>query len=113
MQFILLCAAVVFAVVKIASTIWLVRQPDATMVTNTPSGRVIYLASKISPALFVAVVLARACLRGAPLGFILLCAFGLVVAIVMAVVVVRQRAAGEWYGYAHELRERRKQRERR
>ena len=111
MQSILLWVAVVFAVVKIASTIWLLRQPDATTVTNTPFGRVIYLASKISPALFVSVVLVRACLAGESFGFIVFCAVGLVVSIVMAVVAVRKRAAGEWYGYAHEIRQRRKRRE--
>jgi hypothetical protein len=107
-QLILLCATVVLALVKVASTIWLLRQPDATTVTATPFGRAVYLASKISPALFIAAILARACLQGAPLGFIVFCAVFLVIAVVMAAVVMRKRAAGEWYGYAHQIRQRRR-----
>lgn len=112
MQSVLLCTAVFLGLVKIASTLWLVLQPDATTVTDTPFGRAIYFASKVSPALFVAVVLTRACLRGAPLTFIVFCAFALVAAVVMAAMVIHQRATGEWYGYAHEIRRRRQQRKR-
>ena len=112
MQFPLLCAAVFLGMVKIAATIWLVRQPDAVTVTATRFGRGVYLASKVSPALFVAVILTRAWLRGAPTAYILFCAVALIVAVVMAIVVVRKRAAGEWYGYAHEIRQRRARRRR-
>ena len=107
MQFILLCAAVVLALVKVASTIWMLRQRDATTLTATAFGRALYLASKVSPALFIAAVLARAWLQGGPLGFIVFCAVFLVIAVVMAAVVMRKRAAGEWYGYAHQIRQRR------
>lgn len=107
MIFALLCAAIAFALVKLASTFWLVRQPDATIVTATPRGRAIYYASKASPALFVAAMLARTCLQGGPSAYIAFWAVLLVVAVVMAVVVVRQRAAGTWFGYAHEIKQRR------
>lgn len=112
MEFALLCAAVFLGLVKIAATVWLLRQPDATTVSATRFGRSVYLASKVSPALFVAVILARAWLRGAPTGYILFCAAALVAAVAMAIVVVRKRAAGEWYGYAHAIRQRRARRRR-
>ena len=47
MQHVLLWAAVFLALLKIASTIWLVLQPDATTVTDTPFGHAVYLAGKI------------------------------------------------------------------
>lgn len=110
MQFALLCAAIFLFVVKIASTIWLVRQPDATIVTSHLRGRAIYYASKLSPILFVAAMLARTCLQGGPPAYVAFWAVLLAVATVMAVVVIRQRAAGEWYGYAHEIKQSRHRR---
>ena len=41
-------AAVIFGTVKIVSTIWLARQPDAIHVTNTRFGRSIYLITIVS-----------------------------------------------------------------
>jgi hypothetical protein len=104
----LLYFAVGMAIVKFAATAWLLRQPDATRVTETRRGKLIYLAGKVSPALFVAAILARSWLQGAPAGFLLFCAAMLVVAIVMAVIVIRQRKAGTWYGLAHHFRQRRR-----
>lgn len=106
----LLYAAILLALVKVAATIWLVRQPDLVTVTDTAFGHMIYLAGKISPALFVSVVLARAALQHAPTGFIVFCAIALVIAVAMAAIVVRKRRRAEWYGYAHEIRQRRQQR---
>lgn len=105
MQFALLWAAVFFFAVKIASTIWLVRQPDGSTVTANPGGRGIYYASKLSAILFVAAMLARTCLHGGPPAYIAFWAVLLVVATVMVVVVIRKRASGEWYGYAHEFKQ--------
>lgn len=110
MSLILLIAAIATATVKVAATIWLVRQPDATTVTATYSGRVIYYAGKVTPALFVAVIFARSWITGAPTGYIVFCAIMLAVAIIMAVIVVRRRAAGEWYGLAHDIKQRRHRR---
>lgn len=104
----LLWIAVIVAAVKIAATIWLVRQPDATTVTATPPGHAIYLASKVTPALFVATVLIRAVIQGEAAGFILFCVVALVVAIVLPIIVMRQRAAGKWYGLLHDIRQRRR-----
>lgn len=108
MPSVLLYIAVFLGVTKIASTIWLVCQPDATTVTATPFGCVVYYASKASPALFVAAILARACILGAPLADIVFYAAALAAAVVMAIVVVRKRRAGEYYGLAHEVRQRRR-----
>jgi len=104
---ILLWAAIAFAAIKIAATVWLVRQPDATKLTDTVRGRAIYFAGKVTPALFVAVMLARGWIEGAPPAYLVFCVIALVAAIVMAIVVVRQRAAGKWYGLAHDIRQRR------
>lgn len=93
--------------VKVAATVWLVLQPDATTVTANPRGRVIYYAGKISPILFVAVLLARACIQGSSAD-IALWAVLLVIVVVEVIVVVRQRAEGTWYGYAHAIRQRRR-----
>ena len=107
MQFALLCIAVLAVVVKLAATIWLVRQPDATTVTATRFGHAVYLAGKVTPTLFVAALLARSWLQGAPSGYLLFLAIALVVAIVMAAIVMRQRARGEWYGLAHDIHQKR------
>ena len=96
--------------VKIASTLWLVRQADATAVMDSQRGRIIYYASKLSAVLFVAAMLARACVQRAPSGYVAFWAALLVVAVVMVVAVVRQRIAGTWYGYAHAIKQRRRQR---
>jgi hypothetical protein len=108
MHLALVCAAILMGLVKVASTIWLAFQPDATVVTATPLGRTIYLSSKISPALFVAAMLALAWIGHAPFAYIAFCAVALIAAVTMAVVVVRQRATGKWYGYLHEIRQRRR-----
>lgn len=108
MQLALLCAAIFLAVVKVAATIWLVWQPDARAVTATSFGRAVYFAGKVSPALFITVMLVRGWLGGAPTGYLVFCAIALVAAVVMAAIVVRQRATGEWYGLAHQIRERRR-----
>jgi|GEM_PF-6234887 len=110
MSLILLIAAIAFAAVKVAATIWLVRQPDAATVTETSSGRAIYYAGKVTPALFVAVILARGLITGAPTGYIVFCSVMLAVAIILAVIVARRRAAGEWYGLAHDIKRRRQRR---
>lgn len=110
MSLILLIAAIVFAVIKVAATIWLVRQPDATTVTATSSGRAIYYASKITPALFVAAALLRGLVTGAPTEYIVFCAILLPVAIILAVIVARRRAAGKWYGLAHDIKQWRQRR---
>jgi hypothetical protein len=107
MQFALLCAAVFFALLKLAATVWYVCQPDATTVTDTPLGRAIYRAGKISPALFVATLLVRAHLQGAPSVEVALLAAALVAAVVMAVVAVRQRAAGTSFGLVHDIKRKR------
>lgn len=104
----LLGTAVFLAAVKLASTFWLVRQPDATTVTATPRGRAVYFASKVTPALFVAAMFARAYIQGASSGNLAFWAILFVVTVVMAVAVARQRAAGKWYGYAHEFKQRRR-----
>ena len=109
-QLVLTCAAVIFGATKIAATFWLARQPDATLVTVTPLGRSIYLVNKITPALFVACMLALGWIRGAPLAYIVFCAVALVASVAMAIIVVRQRAAGKWYGYMHEIRQARDRR---
>ena len=110
MQSALLGAAIFLVVVKLASTFWLVRQPDATTVTATPRGRAVYFASKITPALFVAVMFARAYIQGASSGDLAFWAMLFVVAVVIAIAVARQRAAGKWYGYAHEFKQWRRRR---
>jgi len=110
MQFGLLCALVFFAFMKIASTIWLLCQPDAATVADTKFGRAVYLAGKTSPALFVATALVRAWLVGESEGFIVFCAVALVASVVLAVIAVRLRASGAWYGLAHQLRQRRSRR---
>jgi protein-S-isoprenylcysteine O-methyltransferase Ste14 len=104
----LLAFGILMVAAKVAATIWLVRQPDATRVTATPHGRAIYIASKVTPALFVAAMLARAWSMRAPIGDMIFLTVMLIVAIVLAIVVVRQRAAGKWYGLAHDLRQRRR-----
>lgn len=104
----LTCAAVFFGVAKIAATTWLARQPDAVLVTNTRLGRSIYLVSKVTPALFVASMLALGWVRGASSAYLIFCAIALLVSIVMAIVVVRQRYTGKWYGYMHEIKQHRK-----
>lgn len=104
--FVLLCLAGFFVAVKIAATIWLAFQPDATTVTTTVSGRAIYYASKFSVLLFLATMLARACVEASPSSHIAFWAVLLVVAVLMVIKVMRQRAAGEWYGYAHEIKQR-------
>lgn len=103
----LLCAAIVFLLVKGVSTLWLVRQPDATAVLDTRHGRVIYYASKVSVILFLAAMLARSLVQSAPRISPVIWAAGLVVAVVMVIKVIRQRHAGESYGFAHDLKERR------
>lgn len=110
MSLILLIAAIVFATVKIAATIWLVCQPDATTVTATASGRAIYYAGKATPALFVAVMLARGWITGAPTEYIVFYSIMLPVALIMAVLIARRRAAGAWYGLAHDVKQRRQRR---
>ena len=106
----LLGAAVFLVAVKLASTFWLVRQPDATTVTTTPRGRAVYFASKVTPALFAAAMFARAYIQGASSGDLAFWAILFVVAVVMAAAVARQRAAGQWYGYAHEFKQWRRRR---
>lgn len=106
----LLGIAIFLVAVKFASTFWLVSRPDATTVTATPRGRAVYFVSKVTPALFVAAMFARAYLHGASSGYLAFWAVLFVVAVVMAVAVARQRAAGKWYGYAHEFRQRRRRR---
>jgi len=105
----LLYTAVFFALVKVAATIWYVRQPDAATVTATPRGRALYYAGKFSPALFVATLLARASVQGAAATRIALWSGLLVVAVAMAVVAVRQRAAGTSYGLVHDVKRRRRE----
>lgn len=105
MQLALLYLAVAFFLVKIASTVWVVCQPDATTVTASKHGRAIYYASKLSAILFVAAMLARTCARRAPAAYIAFWAVLLVVAMIMAVVVIRQRAMGAWYGYGHVVKQ--------
>ena len=111
-QLALTCAAVIFGAVKIVATIWLARQPDAILVTNTRFGRSTYLISKITPTLFVASMLALGWIRGAPLAYLIFCTIALVASIFMAIIVVRQRDAGKWYGYMHEIRQQRERRNR-
>lgn len=108
MPAVLLYAAAFFALVKIAATIWYARQPDAATVTDTARGRALYYAGKFSPALFVAALLARACLQGASAIEIALWASLLVAAVVMALVAVRQRAAGTSFGLVHDIKRRRR-----
>jgi hypothetical protein len=107
MSLILLITAIAIGIVKVAATIWLVRQPDATTVTATSHARAIYYAGKVSPALFVAVFLAYGWINGAPTEYIVFCAIMLPVTIIMAVIIARRRAAGKWYGLAHDIKQRR------
>lgn len=103
-------AAIFLVLIKLVSTFWVVRQPDATTVTATTRGRAVYLVTKVTPALFVATMFARAYIRGASSGDLAFWAILFVVAVVMAVVVARHRAAGKWYGYVHEFRQWRRRR---
>ena len=113
MHMVLLAGAGFFVLVKIACTIWYVRQPDAATVTSTSRGRVLYYAGKFSPALVMACMLARACIPGTPLGITLIqdstwrivfwAAF-LIIATVAAMVAVRQHASGASYGLVHDAK---------
>lgn len=106
----LLYVAAAFFVVKIASTIWLVCQPDAATVTANTRGFAICHASQLSAILFVAAMLARTCVEGGPPGYIAFRALLLVVATAMVITVIRQRTAGEWYGRAHVIKQGRRRR---
>lgn len=100
----LLCAAIVFLLVKGVSALWLIRQPDATTVLDSRHGRVIYYASKVSVILFLAAMLTRSLVQSEPRISPAIWAAGLAVAIVMVVKVNRQRHAGESFGFAHDLK---------
>lgn len=108
MQTVLWYAAVFFALVKLTSTLWYVCQPDAATVTDTLHGRALYYAGKISPALFVATLLVRECIRRAPWAEKAILAIVLVVAVVMAIVAVRRRAVGTSFGLVHDIKRRRR-----
>lgn len=102
----LLCIAIFLLLVKGASTLWLVRRPDATTVLDTRRGQVIYYASKVSVILFFAAMLARSLVQVAPRFSPYIWVAGLVVSVVMSIKVIRQRRSGEWYGLAHDLKQR-------
>lgn len=108
MPSILLYVAAFLALVKIVSTIWYALQPDATTVTDTARGRALYYAGKFSPALFMATLLVRAYIQGAPSARITFWAVLFVVTAVMAMVAIRQRAAGTSFGLVHDIKCRRR-----
>lgn len=104
MQALLWYAAAFFVLVKLAATLWYVCQPDAVAVTDTLRGRTLYYAGKFSPALFVATLLARECIRRAPWVELVALAVALVVAVAMAAVAIRRRSEGRSFGLVHDLR---------
>jgi hypothetical protein len=113
MQNVLLALAGFFVLVKVVCTIWYVRQPDATAVTATPRGSILYYAGKFSPALVMACMLVRACIPGPPLQItfiqsdrwrVVFWAAFLVIATVAAIVAVRQHASGTSYGLVHDAK---------
>lgn len=117
MQNTLLFIAGFFVLVKVACTIWYARQPDATKVTRTMQGRLLYYAGKFSPAFFMASLLIRACLPGnsfrlLPIeGYMTRIAFWsimLLITVVAAIMAVRQRASGQSYGLIHDRKRARK-----
>ncbi len=110
MQLALLYIAIVLVVVKLVATVWYVRQPDAVAVTATMRGRLLYYAGKVSPALFVACLLLRACLRH-DTGRVMLWSALLALAVVAAAIAIRQRATGRSYGLVHDMKRRRRGRD--
>ncbi len=102
---ILLFIAGLFALTKVLSTIWLVRQKEPEKVLGSTSGQFIYYAGKITPPLFLITLAIRAWLSGDHSGarndLFLLIGVGLV-----AVYVVRLRKAGKWFGLSHQFKRR-------
>lgn len=102
---ILLCLAGLFALAKVGSTLWLVRQEEAESVLGSSRGRFIYYTGKVTPALFLLTLALRSWLGGdrhqARTYGLLLIGVGFV-----ARYVTRLRKAGRWFGLAHQLRRR-------
>jgi len=102
-QIALSSVAAILALIKLASTIWLVRQNDAMAVTATARGCLVYYASKITPVLFAAALLALAYVQGDS-SRVELWTIMLIVTIIAVVIAVRLRAVGKWYGLAHGIK---------
>ncbi|HDS1579874.1 TPA: hypothetical protein QEL15_001954 [Stenotrophomonas maltophilia] len=96
-------AALMFLVIKLASTYLILNVNDPTKLLETSSKRVIYWISKLSPSLCVMSLMIWAFIQGKTL---LAIGYGLILLVLIPVTfaVLRARQRGTWFGLVHMLR---------